>query len=230
MRWFGRRRKKFVSRAPRKGGGEVELRVSRMTIPHVVWWQANVQPIIDRDETRVDNGWNWALYVPFTMVAGTMLVQQPNAYTVGLVDHEQDAFTPVAMVLMAGRYPALDNHRKSSVFVWFLTTAPDEALLGLKEHPVAEDDLPKRLGTIALDVAVTHSLNHRRKGRTGLHADEEGGDGLLAWYQRRGMEVLPEDDRLPPGIRRLVNPNDGRYCYYTIPGARDASQGLDPLR
>ena len=93
-----------------------------------------------------------------------------------------------------------------------------------------EDRVPKRLGMIALDVAVTHSLNHRGQGRVGLHADEDGGDGLLQWYQRQGMQVLPRDERLPRGPRRLVKPSDGRYCYFTARAAVGFSRNLDSLR
>jgi len=43
----------------------VALRVTKMEPPHVLWWQSHVQPIIDDDPERVDNGWNWILYAPF---------------------------------------------------------------------------------------------------------------------------------------------------------------------
>jgi hypothetical protein len=63
-----------------------------------------------------------------------------------------------------------------------------------------------------------------------LHADLKGGDGLLAWYAKRGMAVLPKDEKLPVGPRRLFAPSDGRYCYYTVPAAVAASRELDDLR
>jgi hypothetical protein len=133
-------------------------------------------------------------------------------------------------VQLLGRVPALDDHDRESVFVWFLSTAPDEALTTIEDHPIPVDQVPRRLGSIALDVAVTHSLNKRRRGRTALYADERGGEALLAWYRRRGMALLPDDDELPPGPRRLLKPSDGRYCYYTVPAAVEASKELDPLR
>ena len=100
----------------------------------------------------------------------------------------------------------------------------------IKEHPIAEDHLPKRLGTIALDVAVTHSLNKHRFGRTALYAEEAGGSILLGWYRKRGMSVLPANQRLPPGPRRLFKPSDGRYCYFTVEAALKSSRTLDYLR
>lgn len=220
----------FVRRAPTKSGEDVPLRVARMTAAHVWWWHSHVQPIIDQDPSRADSGWNWLLYVPFARVAGRVLSREPQGYTVGISDPETDRFIPCALVQLLGRVPALDDHRRESAFVWFLSTAPDEALATIEDHPIAENSIPRRLGSIALDVAVTQSLNERRHGRTALYADERGGDVLLAWYRRRGMTVLPKADPLPPGPRRLLKPSDGRYCYYTVPAAIEASQQLDPLR
>jgi hypothetical protein len=220
----------FVRRAPTEGGDDVPIHVAKMTVPHVLWWHSHVQPIIDRDPSRADNGWNWLLYVPFAEVAGRLLTRKPAGYTIGISDRERDRFIPCALVQLLGRVPALDDHLRESVFVWFLSTAPDEALTTIEDHPIPVDQVPRRLGSIALDVAVTHSLNKRRLGRTALYADERGGDALLAWYRRRGMTVLPDDDELPPGPRRLLKPSDGRYCYYTVPAAVEASKELDPLR
>lgn len=196
----------------------------------MLWWHSHVQPIIDRDPNRADNNWNWLLYVPFAEIAGAVLTRRPAGYTVGLSDEARDRFIPCALVQLLGRVPALDDHDRESVFVWFLSTAPDEALTTIEDHPIPEARIPRRLGTIALDVAVTHSLNKRRLGRTALYADGRGGDVLLQWYRRRGMTVLPDGQKLPPGPRRLLKPSDGRYCYYTVPAAIEASQQLDPLR
>lgn len=197
----------FVRRALTKSGQDVPIHVAKMTAPHVLWWHSHVQPIIDRDPTR-----------------------KPADYSIGITDSPRDRFIPCALVQLLGRVPALDEHDRESVFVWFLSTAPDEALTSIEDHPIPQDRIPRRLGSIALDVAVIHSLNHRRFGRTALYADERGGDSLLQWYRRRGMTILPDEDELPPGPRRLLKPSDGRYCYYTVPAAIQASKELDSLR
>lgn len=220
----------FVRRAPTKSGEDVPIHIAKMTAAHVLWWHSHVQPIIDRDPTRADKDWNWLLYASFAEVAGRVLVRKPVGYTVGVTDPELDRFVPCALVQLLGRVPALDDHDRESVFVWFLSTAPDEALTTIEDYPIPEDRIPRRLGSIALDVAVTDSLNRRRFGRTALYADERGGEPLLQWYRRRGMTVLPDEDELPPGPRRLLKPSDGRYCYYTVPAAIAASKELDPLR
>ena len=226
-RWRGLR---FVSRAPTRSGDFVDIRVTRMTLPHVLWWHSHVQPLIDQDPQRADRDWNWLLYVPVSTLAGGVLARQPAGYTLGIPADEEDRLIPCALVQLLGRFPALNVPRGKSVFVWFLSTAPDEALLTIEDHPIAEDRLPKRLGSITLDVAVTHSLNKHRWGRTALYADDDGGEELLEWYQRQGMSVLPADQRLPSSPRRLIKPSDGRYCYYTVESALEASKTLDYLR
>ena len=221
---------RFVSRAPTRREGEIELRVTKMEPAHVLWWDSHVQPIIDQDPERVDNDWNWVLFAPLTRLFGLATAKRPVGYTVGIAAHDTGHFIPCALVLLLGRDRALDDHGKRSTFTWYLTTAPDTALLSVEDYHLNEDQLPKRLGTIALDVSVTHSLNHLARGRMSLHSDPNGGERLLGWYEKRGMTVLPEGRRLPFGPRRLFKPSDGLYCYYTVDAAVAASRELDPLR
>ena len=221
----------YVDRAPTRDGRTVPLGVTRLLPEHVVWWQTNVQPVVDRDPTRADNGWNWLLYAPFTFVAGTAIAHAPAGYAVELVTGEEEGDrVPCALVLLVGRMRALDQRRKRSAFVWFLTTAPEAALRRLPETTLGRNDVPKRMGGIALDVAVTHSFNTGNRGRVGLHAAEEGGEALLAWYEKQGMARLPPHKPLPRGFRRVVAPSDGRYCYFTPRTALAASRRYDPLR
>ena len=221
---------RFVCRAPTKSGQDAELRVTRMTFPHVRWWHSHVQPIIDRDPSRADRDWNWLLYVAFATLSGELLDRQPSGYTVGIVARKEGHIIPCALVQLMGNFPALDDHSKQSAFVWFMSTAPDEALTSIAEYPIPKNRVPKQLGKIALDVAVTHSLNQRRRGRVGLYADKEGGDSLTDWYRSCGMEQLSADLRLPPVPRRIFKPSDGRYFYFTPDRAIAASRALDGLR
>jgi zinc transporter 9 len=80
-----------------------------MTLAHVLWWHSHVQPIIDRDRTRADRGWNWLLYVSFTTLAGTLLARRPAGYTVGIVVRELSSLVPCALVQLVGRFPALED-------------------------------------------------------------------------------------------------------------------------
>ena len=221
---------RFVRRAPTKSGQDAELRVTRMAFSQVLWWHSHVQPIIDGDPSRADRDWNWLLYVSFATLTGELLDRQPAGYTVGIVVREKGHIIPCALVQLMGNFPALDDHTKRSAFVWFMSTAPAEALMSIAEHPIPKSLVPKKLGKIALDVAVTHSLNQRRRGRVALYADREGGDNLTDWYRSCGMEALSADLRLPPVLRRIFKPSDGRYFYLKPDSAMKASRALDYLR
>ncbi len=227
---FGRKRDvpSFVSRAPDAQGGFVPLRVSHLRPSHVFWWHGHVQPRIDADESRADRHWNWLLYSAFAYAAGTVMGRRPTGYVVGMEHGEH--LVPCGLLLLLGRIPALDGARKKSAFVWYLTTAPREALTSIPELELTDAEAPRMLGRITLDVAVTHSLRRRTRGRTALYADKGGGEKLLDWYQAQGMEVYPADRRLPRGPRRLFKPSDGRYCYYGVDAARAAFGALDNLR
>ncbi len=113
----------FIRQAPTESGDDVPIHIAKMNAPQVLWWHSHVQPIIDRDSTRADNGWNWLLYVPFAQVTGRVLTRQPASYAVGLRDPTRDRFIPCALVQLLGRVPALDDHDRESVFVWFLSTS-----------------------------------------------------------------------------------------------------------
>ncbi len=227
-RWVG---VKFVRRAPSRSGRSVDLRVSHMRPEHAIWWQSHVQPVIDDMPGRADRGWNWLVHFPFTTLAGRVLRQRPAGFTVGIVSDDPDGpLVPCVMVQLLARFRLRAKSVNRSAYLWYLSAAPVAALTDVPEHPMTPETVPKRLGTIGLDVAVTHSFNRRRRGRVALYADEEGGSQLLDWYQSRGMAVLSPDQRLPRSIRRLVKPSDGRYCYYTDQGALEASRALDDLR
>jgi len=112
----------------------VPLRVTTMEASHVVWWHAHVQPIIDEDPNRVDNDWNWMLFAPLTRLFGVVTAKRPVGYTVGIAAHDTGHFIPCALVMLLGRDRALDDHAKRSTFTWYLTKAPDEALLDIKAY------------------------------------------------------------------------------------------------
>ena len=226
-RWIGIN---FVNRAPNRSGGEVKIRVVQMMLSHVLWWHSHVQPVIDSDPNRVDKDWNWPVYYSFTAFTGKVLRRKPFGYVIGIVTENDKHLIPCAMVILLGRFPALDNDKKYGVFTWFLTTAPTEALLTIKEYKLTKDTLPKQLGAIGMDTAITHSVNNRTKGRVALYADKKGGDALLNWYKSVGFQVLPLNQRLPRSPRRLFKPNDGRYCFLTPKAAMVASKRMDHLR
>ena len=159
----------------------------------------------------------------FSSLDGVMqLFTSPLAVLAGWVHY-------LAFDLFVGAWEVRDARRRG-VFVWYLATAPTEALTTIPEHRLREETVPRRLGAIGLDTALTHSFNHRRRGRMAFYAADKGEDALLHWYRSRRMLVYPDDRPLPFDVRRIVRPSDGRYCYYTIPNAIAASRDLNDLR
>lgn len=130
-------------------------------------------------------------------------------------------FLPCVMVALVERYQALDDNRRSCVFLWYLSTAPAPLLSRFLGGPA-----PKLLGQAGLDIGRTRSFLLEYEGRVGLHADPGGGDPLLDWYERQGMTRLPAT---APAVS-VVRPNDGRYFYYTPERARQTHAQLDHLR
>jgi hypothetical protein len=154
-----------------------------------------------------------------------VLQQDPAAFAICLKSFRcgQYSFLPCAMVLMVRRYAAFDGSPAPAGYVWFLSTAPREAL---RPH-LPDADVPKALGQAALDVAITESFFAGRSGRIGLHAAAEGGDRLLDWYvQGRKMQRFPAAKPMPT----VARVNDGRYLFYTAQAAYAASKALDSFR
>lgn len=225
---FFRKKIPFVKEAPTKSGVTVPIHVSKMKLEHVRWWHSKIQPTIDEDSSRADRYWNWILIAASSTLSGKVLAKKPVGLTVGI--QVDGLFVPCVMMQLIGKFPYFLNQNKKSVFIWYLSVAPDDALLSLKELNLKPDTLPKNLGSITLDIAVTYSENHRRKGRTCLHASKEGGEELLSWYQSKGMKIFPETEKLHLGLRRLFVPSDGRYCYFDENGALKEIMEFDAYR
>lgn len=225
---FRRKRLIMVNKAPNKEGDLIPIVVSEMTIDHAKWWHSHIQPKIDDNPERADQYWNWILISASSNIAGKFLSKGPAGYSVGF-DLDGN-FIPCGLIQLIGKFPYLIDRKKKSVFVWFLAVAPFESLTSLKDVNISADKIPKRIGSVLLDIAVIHSFNIRNKGRTSLHASIEGGEKLLRWYSSRGMEIYPKDEKLHFGIRRIIKPSDGRYCYFTENGALKEIEDFDPYR
>lgn len=201
---------------------DVPLRVAKMGMVHAEWWDANIQPKIDRDSTRADAAWNWPLIFRATTAIAKFARQDPASYVVG-IELPNNGFLPCAMIQLVQRYRDLRRPNLDAVFLWYLSDAPRSALL--ESRLVSDDMTPRLLGTLSLDVALTVSFNGKMNGRVGLHAAKEGGDRLVNWYLGRNMERVSRTASIS-GFRR----NDGRYFVYDEGRALQASQELDMYR
>jgi hypothetical protein len=131
------------------------------------------------------------------------------------------------MSLLVETYADLADSRLESVFLWYLSPAPEEFFRSGRGRLAGA--VPKALMAIGMDMAITHSYNIMKRGRVGLHAAPEGGRALVDWYkdpERGGMIVIPKHQSLAGGWRR----NDGRYFYHDEATAFAVSRRLDSLR
>jgi hypothetical protein len=215
----------FLDQLPTKQGTLVPISVQPLTVALIEWWQAHIQPHIARLD-RADAQWDWYIIDGLCGVSGRGFGQDPRGYAITLPSLRDPAGQPliVALLYLARRYPYLPNHRLRACYLWYLSTAPSQALTPFIASP---DDLPKLVGTAGVDVAVCEAYNAGWQGRMGTHAHRRGGLELVQFYLRCAMTLLPQTSRLPRG--RRLGGNDGRYLYLDEAGALTFRKRLTPF-
>ena len=213
----------FVKRAPITGGF-TPVKIVNLSEQVLHNWLQKIQPVICQSPNRLDRKWNWSRMYRYLPLFERSLARNMAGYAVQVPNAQGDA-VPAGLVLLSLGYPALDNHQEQSVFLWYLTAAPIEALQAL-EVPVKP-----RLLKILVDIALVVSEAQGYSGKIGLHAADEAGNPaaqkLLESYRTRcSLLSWPPDARRPSMARR----NDGRYFYTTPLVAQQLMAALDYLR
>lgn len=187
-------------------------------------WHQRIQPVIHKSPNRLDRKWPWSRMYRYLPLLEQFRGRNMAGYAVQVENDDGDA-VPAGLVLLSLGYPALDDHREQSVFLWYLTSAPVEALQDAKVSA------RPRLLEILVDIALVVSEAQGYGGRLGLHAADEAGNPeaqeLLKNYETR-CKLLP----LPPSttMPNLSRRNDGRYFYTTPLVAQELMATLDYLR
>jgi hypothetical protein len=215
----------FVAYAPARGAsGEVPIAVVDMTVRHALDWDLNVQPFIRKShQIRADRWWSWVVLRQLFPLQQYLKGYRCRTYTIVTPNQDDDA-VPAAMLLLIDRYPHVDPAEQGadSTFMWFLSTAPDEAMHAMG---VAR---PPSLGLAVVDTALVHSSADGCDGRAWLHAATSGGDRLIDFYElSAGMIRLNPEAAMPAKVRR---PNDGRFFYTTPDRAEQLLAALNSLR
>ena len=187
-------------------------------------WLQRIQPVIYKSPNRLDRKWPWSRMYRYLPLVERSRGRNMAGYAVQVQNAHGDA-VPAGLVLLSLGYPALDDQQEQSVFLWYLTDAPIEALQDLKVSVK-----PRLLETL-VDIALVVSEAQGYSGKIGLHAADEAGNPaaqrLLESYQTRcGLLSLPPDAKIPS----LVRFNDGRYFYTTPLVAQKLMAALDYLR
>lgn len=200
----------------------IDLAVVTLTRNRARLWHQYIQPHIASDQSRLDRKWHWPRMMPWLALIELLNRREVIAYAV-VLPGSQNA-VPVGLALMSVGFPMLDQPSDSSVFLWYLTTAPAKALAGLgvaHKPPLLE---------VLLDIAMVESEAKGYGGRIGLHAANDGNSpASVALYEayktRCGLTALPANLSLP-GVRR----NDGRYFVASSAVAHSRMTALDSYR
>jgi hypothetical protein len=212
----------FVKRAP-VAEGFTPIQVVELSYQVLLNWLQRIQPVIRKLPNRLDRNWSWSRLYRYLPLVEQMRGRNLAGYAIHVKNDHGDA-VPAGLVLLSLGYPALDDHREQSLFLWYLTAAPIEALQDLKVSA------KPRLLEILVDIALVVSEAQGYSGRIGLHAANEAGNPeaqkFLQNYQTRCQLLsLPMDVKMPSMWRR----NDGRYFYTTPLVAQERMAALDYL-
>lgn len=214
----------YISKAPTPTTElTVHLEIQALEQNHIQWWIDHVQTHIDhRMPHCTDYGWRWKRH--FAIVSTIERRQDPAGLAVVVPDHPRERPLICGILLLARNYVYPVERDKSAIHVWYLSTIPPELIIaGGYYGPFG---MPKQLGQILIDVAVTESYRKGHEGRILLHADPKGGDKFMRFYQdtcgmSRDMGAQP--------ISR-IRYNDGRYFYFTEEQASQFRARLTALR
>ncbi len=207
----------FVKRAPvSEGFTPVQVVDLSDQVLHI--WDRRIQPVIRELPHRLDREWNWSKMYRYLPIGERIWGwgRGMAGYAVQVQNDYGDE-VPAGLVLLSLGFPALDDNREKSVFLWYLAAAPTKALrdLGVSAKP--------KLLEILVDIALVVSKTQGYGGKIGLRAANEGGKKLLEEYQTR-CNLLT----LPPSAKiRGVRVNDGRYFYTTPQVAETQMVALD---
>ena len=217
--------RRFVRWAESANKDRTRLRVLRTSSDDVNYWDEHVQPEVAQMADRADRNWRWPFLLRWVNLVGGGLRQQPLVLTLS-ADLGGSRGVHVGFIAVMQKYPFPRRQREDSVFVWFMTAAPEKFLPKLLNCP--EDRVPKGLTRLCLDTALVLSYDRSLDGRTWLHASKKGDERLMQWYARQAMSNIPKSVKLPLGYRMLSN--DGRYFEYDERGAAAAVAKLDEYR
>jgi len=190
--------------------------ISLRTPDRVVKWMTSVHdPYISGMAERADSTWRWNRIAKIVFGVGALrkprmlqLCARGSNFPLGMV-----------AILENERWPG--DPRKPAVFVWYLSAAPPRAVM--------DQGGQKALTAATLDIAVTISLNGPAEGRLWLHAAPAGGETLMDYYLKRGLEPIPRN-AIIPGSMIAPRDNDGRYFKLTEESAITLSQKMEKYR
>lgn len=124
------------------------------------WWDANVQPEINKDLSRADTGWFWQYITSFNEHS-VPLVQRPMGLAICLQIPDTTATLPygrpIGLVQLLRKYAYVADTAFHCIHVQFLSTIPRQLLPAPYEARLT--------GQALVDIAIVQSLLHNYQGR-----------------------------------------------------------------
>ncbi|WP_232631434.1 hypothetical protein [Methylobacterium sp. Leaf118] len=133
------------------------------------------------------------------------------------------------MIALLANERWFEDWSQPATYLWYLSTAPAEILEFKGAQGAAI--IPRQIGRMAFDVALTVALEAMGRGRLWLHADPAGGDRLVRWStQMVGMRTIDpaQHPKLPGSTLTGGRRNDGRYLYLDAQAALQTHAALAP--
>jgi hypothetical protein len=220
-----------IKRLPISGAQTyVDVLVECVGLKEAQYWDQNIQPEIVK-QNRLDAKWRWPAYFEWYSASESLRKRNISLYQIG-VPAAAGKKAPLALMLLSEGYNALAGGGKS-VFVWYLATAPSQALANLGVHYAK----PELLLPAIIDTAIQRSMELGYDGRIGLHAAPNPKDaarhiGLYKSYRDQArLKALAKGEKVDLSVgRRIMASNDGRYFFANEKLAQALSNTLDYLR
>lgn len=222
--WLGMQ-SRMLQRLPLKGSTQfIDVEIVQGTIDDAGRWDDKIQPHIAKKSERVDAKWRWRQLYKTTSMFEAPLGRQVSLYCLNVPGSDGDS-VPLAIMLLSEGYPSLDGSQPGSVFLWFLASAPNEALQHLGyTHPK-----PEMIMSALVDIAIQRSYELGYDGRVGLHAAQEGGRHLYCAY-RDQVRMAALRGRAKLTLVRKLRGNDERYFWCDPKLSQSLTNSLDYLR
>jgi hypothetical protein len=190
------------------GSPPLPIRYVNMTDKLALYWRQNAQTKMGQG---VAQDWSFRnflkLHNTLAIIPGAAL----NSFLFSIVLNVRGMpMFPLGMAWCYGPFKStafFDRYIEvNTTYLAYLSAAPAQYL--------EEKKLPKiRVGKALIDATLQFSVSIGAGGRLLLHAAPEGGEHLMAYYEKSGFEKVSPDRELGDGFSRPFRYrfNDGRY-------------------
>ncbi len=213
----------FINKLDCRSGSKIDVIVTEGRITDAKLWHREIQIPYIASTTRLDRNWDWPKLVFWFNLMERLLGRNTIFFQINAKDHRGNAF-PVGQLLLADGYPYFPDIGQPSVFLWYMSATPQNALIA---HGLPSDI---KLMRALVDTAIQFSFQRGYEGRLLLHAAASGDpseDNDLFQKYAKAIQLIPYPGGSYIGPARN---NDGRYFYSDNARSLALTSQLDYLR